>query len=227
MRVIGYLRVSSVVQRDKGNSIKMQLKKIEEYCSLNDFQLVDVFRDEGISGMSIDKRDGYKSMLSFIEENDVEGIVVWSLSRLGRRLRDVIDFMDVLKHQNIKFYSVKEGLSNDDNVGGLIMNILGSINEFEVGVIRERIIAVKRDKKERGEVYGRLVYGYDNNGGKMEVNPFEMSVVRRIKNLRSRGYSWNKISNRLNDDGIVTKDGNKWYMSSVYNMMKFYTKSVV
>lgn len=222
MRVLGYVRVSSVVQRDKGNSIKMQMKKVEEYCSLNDFELVDVFRDEGISGMSVDKRDGYKSMLNFLKVNEVEGIVVWSLSRLGRRLKDVIDFMDVLKQQNIKFYSVKEGLSNDDNVGGLIMNILGSINEFEVNVIRERITAVKRDKKERGEVYGRLVYGYDNVDGKMVVNQFERSVIKRIKNLRSRGYSWNKISIRLNDDGIKTKEGNKWYMSSVYNMMKFY-----
>ena len=51
-------------------------------------------------------------------------------------------------------------------IGSLIMNILSSINEFEVEVIRERIKDVKRNKKENGEVYGRMMYGYDNVNGK-------------------------------------------------------------
>ena len=223
MKVIGYVRVSSVVQRDKGNSIRMQYKKIKGYCKLNDYDLMEVYEDNGISGMSVDKRDGYKEMIEYIRSNDVNAVVVWSLSRLGRKLKDVIDFMDVLKSNDIKFFSIKEGLSNDDNVGGLIMNILGSINEFEVNVIRDRIRAVKRDKKERGEVYGRMVYGYDNVNGKMVVNDFERRVIKRIKNLRSRKWSWNKISNKLNDDGIKSKEGNLWYSGSLYNMMKFYS----
>ena len=223
MKVIGYVRVSSVVQRDKGNSIRMQYKKIKGYCKLNDYDLMEVYEDNGISGMSVNKRDGYKEMIEYIRSNDVNAVVVWSLSRLGRKLKDVIDFMDVLKSNDIKFFSIKEGLSNDDNVGGLIMNILGSINEFEVNVIRDRIRAVKRDKKERGEVYGRMVYGYDNVNGKMVVNDYERRVVKRIKNLRSRKWSWNKISNKLNDDGIKSKEGNLWYSGSLYNMMKFYS----
>ena len=223
MKVIGYVRVSSVVQRDKGNSIRMQYKKIKGYCKLNDYDLMEVYEDNGISGMNVDKRDGYKEMIEYIRSNDVNAVVVWSLSRLGRKLKDVIDFMDVLKSNDIKFFSIKEGLSNDDNVGGLIMNILGSINEFEVNVIRDRIRAVKRDKKERGEVYGRMVYGYDNVNGKMVVNDYERRVVKRIKNLRSRKWSWNKISNKLNDDGIKSKEGNLWYSGSLYNMMKFYS----
>ena len=43
MKVIGYVRVSSVVQRDKGNSIKMQYSKINDYCKLNDYNLIDVY----------------------------------------------------------------------------------------------------------------------------------------------------------------------------------------
>ena len=131
--------------------------------------------------------------------------------------------MDILKNNNVKFFSIKEGLNNNDNVGELILNILGSINEFEVNVIRERIREVKRSKKERREVYGRMVYGFDNVNGKMVVNNEERNVIKRIKNLRSRGWSWRRISNRLNDDGIKSKEGNKFYDGSLYNMMKFYS----
>ena len=221
-KVIGYVRVSSEIQKRKNNSIPLQKKKIKEYCSLNDFDLIDVYEDDGVSGMSIDKRNGFKSMVEFMKENKIDGIVVWSLSRLGRKMKDVVEFMDFLKSNNIGFFSIKENLSNDDKIGSLIMNILSSINEFEVEVIRERIKDVKRNKKENREVYGRMMYGYDNINGKMIENKEEKRIIRRVKNFRSRGWSWRKISNRLNDEGIKSKEDKIWYDGSLYNMMRFY-----
>lgn len=218
-KVIGYVRVSSEIQKRKNNSIPLQKKKIKEYCSLNDFDLIDVYEDDGVSGMSINKRNGFKSMVEFMKENKIDGIVVWSLSRLGRKMKDVVEFMDFLKSNNIGFFSIKENLSNDDKIGSLIMNILSSINEFEVEVIRERIKDVKRNKKENGEVYGRMMYGYDNVNGKMIENKEEKRIIRRVKNFRSRGWSWRNISNRLNDEGIKSKENKIWYDGSLYNMM--------
>ena len=223
MKVLGYVRVSSVTQKIKNNSIPLQKRKINDYCKLNDFDLVEMYKDDGISGMSIDKREGYKKMITFLKDNDIDGIVVWSLSRLGRRMKDVVEFMDYLKTNDIRFFSIKENLSNDDKIGSLIMNILGSINEFEVEVIRERIKDVKRNKKENKEVYGRLMYGYDNKNGKLVVNQSERNTIKRIKNLRSRGWSWRRISNKLNDEGVKSKEGKLWYDGSLYNMMRSYT----
>ena len=222
MKILGYIRVSTKQQSEKGNSLKLQKSKIKDYCRLNDFELIEIYEDKGISGMSIDKRDGYKEMVNYLTNNDIDGIVVWSLSRLGRKMKDVVEFMDILKRNNINFLSIKENLSNNDKVGSLIMNILGSINEFEVEVIRERIKDVKRNKKQNGEVYGRLQYGWDNVDGKLIKNDIEFSVIKRIKNLKSRGYSWRKISNRLNEDGIRSKEGKIWYDGSLYNMMRSY-----
>ena len=222
MKILGYIRVSTKLQSEKGNSLKLQKSKIDSYCKLNDFNLIEIYEDKGISGMSIDKRDGYKEMINYLTNNEIDGIVVWSLSRLGRKMKDVVEFMDTLKQNNINFFSIKENLSNNDKVGSLIMNILGSINEFEVEVIRERIKDVKRNKKSNGEVYGKLQYGWNNVNGKLVKNESEFKVIKRVKNLRSRGYSWRKISNRLNDDRISSKDGGIWYDGSLYNMMRGY-----
>lgn len=221
-KILGYVRVSSEIQKRKNNSIPLQKKKINEYCKLNDYDLVEIYEDDGISGMSIEKRNGYCKMIDYMKNNDIDGVVVWSLSRLGRRMKDVVEFMDYLKRNKIGFYSIKENLNNDDKVGGLIMNILGSINEFEVEIIRERIRDIKRDKKEKGEVYGRMMYGYDNINGKMIENKFEKNIIRRIKNFRSRNWSWRKISNRLNEEGVESKEGSIWYDGSLYNMMRSY-----
>lgn len=223
MKVIGYVRVSSVTQREKNNSIPLQKKKIEEYCKLNDYELLEIYEDDGISGMSINKRLGYKNMIEYLKDNNVDGIVVWSLSRLGRRMKDVVELMDYLNSNDIHFFSIKENLTNSDKVGSLIMNILSSVNEFEVEMIRERIKDVKRNKKENGEVYGRLMYGYDNQNGKLIVNEEERKTIKRIKNLRSRKWSWRRISNKLNEEGILSKEGNRWYDGSLYNMMRMYS----
>ena len=221
MKVLGYIRVSSETQR-KGYSMKNQSIKIKDYCKYMDYDLVEIFEDNGISGMSVDKRGGYKDMIKFLINNEIDGVVVYSLSRLGRRMKDVIEFMDLLKKNNIKFFSIKENLNNEDKIGSLILNIMSSINEFEVENIRERIRDVKREKKKNGLVYGRLMYGYDNVNGELVKNDEELKVIKRVKNLRSRGYSWRKISVRLNNDGVRSKEGKIWYDGSLYNMMKSY-----
>tara|TARA_B100000902_G_scaffold392203_1_gene444235 strand:+ start:200 stop:868 length:669 start_codon:yes stop_codon:yes gene_type:complete len=221
MKVLGYIRVSSKKSVD-GYSLVMQENKIKDYCKYMDYDLVEIYEDKGISGMSIDKRNGYKDMLEYLMNNDIDGIVVYSLSRLGRRMKDVIGLLDVLKKNGKSFYSIKESLNNKDKIGSLIVNIMSSINEFEVENIRERIRDVKREKKSKGLVSGRLMFGYDDVNGRLVKNEDEMRVVSRIKGLRSRGYSWGKISDRLNNDGVKSKYGRKWYMSSVYNMMKLY-----
>jgi len=210
------------MQSEKGFSLKNQFIKIKEYCQFMDYELLDVFEDRGISGMSIEKRDGYKEMVEYLLNNDIDGIVVYSLSRLGRRMKDVIEFMEVLKKNNISFISIKENLNNNDKIGSLILNIMSSINEFEVETLRDRIKDVKREKKKNGLVYGRLMYGYDNVDGKLVKNEKEFKVIKRIKNLRSRGWTWKRISEKLNEDGIRSKEGKIWYDGSLYNCLKSY-----
>ena len=222
MKVLGYVRVSSEMQK-QGYSITNQKNKIVDYCKYMDYELIEIYEDNGVSGMSIDKREGYKGMVNYINDNDIDGIVVYSLSRLGRRMKDVINFLDELRNRGKVFYSIKENLSNSDKIGNLIVNIMTSINEFEVENIRERIRDVKREKKKNGLVYGRLMYGFDDIDGKLVVNEFEKNVIKRIKNLRSRKWSWRRISNKLNDEGVKSKEGKLWYDGSLYNVMRSYT----
>ena len=219
MRVVGYVRVSTTGQVN-GYSLQLQISKIKEYCKLKDYTLVDIYEDAGISGMSKSKRVSYLNMIDYVNTHDVQGVVVYSLSRLGRNMKDVVDFLDMLKVDGKVFHSVKEGLSNDDNIGSLIVNILSSINQFEVEQTRQRIQDVKVEKKRKGLVYGRLKYGFDGIDGVLVKNVNESFVLRRVKNLRSRGYSWSKIANRLNEDSIPTKTGKMWNMGTLYNMCR-------
>ena len=107
-------------------------------------------------------------------------------------------------------------------MGKLLMNILMSFNEFEVENIRERIKDVKRNNKENGLVYGKLMFGKNKDGKKLINDNDEMKVVSYIKSLRSKGWSYFRISERLNEKGIKSKSGGKWYGMSVSNVLSYY-----
>ena len=222
-KLIGYVRVSSNISKLKGNSISNQISKVKDFCGLNDYELVDIMKDEGKSGMEYSKRDGYLELINKCKTDNIDGVVVYCLSRLGRRMKDIIDVMEMFNSNDIEFYSVKENINNKDIMGKLMMNILMSFNEFEVDNIRERIIDVKRNNKENGLVYGKLMYGKNKDGKKLIDNIDEMKVIRYMKTLRSKGWSYFRISDKLNEKNIIGKSGGKWYGMSVRNVLSYYS----
>ena len=214
-KVIGYIRVSTEYQKLKENSINNQIKSINEYCNRNDFDLVEIFEDNGISGL-ISNRIGLTEMIDKIKSENIDCVIVYSLSRLGRKLKDVIQFIELLEKKNIKFISLKENFNSNDIVGKLMFNILGSINEFEVNILSQRISDVKQFKKSVKEVYcGKILFGTDRIDNKLVKNDKEFRVLELINELRNEGNSYFKISKYLNDNNILSKENKCWYGSSV------------
>ena len=214
-KVIGYIRVSTEYQKLKENSVKNQIQSINEYCNRNDFDLVEIFEDNGISGL-ISNRIGLTEMIDKIKSENVDCVIVYSLSRLGRKLKDVIQFIELLERKNIKFISLKENFNSNDIVGKLMFNILGSINEFEVNILSQRISDVKQYKKSVKEVYcGKILFGTDRKGNELVKNDKEFKVLELITDLRNKGNSYFKISKYLNDHNILSKENKCWYGSSV------------
>lgn len=215
-KVIGYCRVSTTLQIEKDNSIKNQTKQIKDYCKRFDLELVDVFVDEGVSGLKSD-RDGLNQLLDIVNKGNIDGIVVYSLSRLGRKLSNVIEWIELLIKKEIDFFSIKENFNVNEIYGKLMLQILGSLNEFEINVLGERIKDVKQYKKSRNEVYtGSILYGMYKRGGKLIKHKYEIKTLKLIYTLRDgKGFSYQKIADHLNNHGIPSKDKKHWYSSSV------------
>lgn len=103
VNVYGYIRVSTEGQVKQGYFLAEQRAEIEKYCSSKSYNLIGIFKDEGISGakanedeMSIE-RDGLLDMLASMKENKIQYIVVLSTSRLWR-----LDLVKGLLHRELK-----------------------------------------------------------------------------------------------------------------------------
>ena len=80
-KVVGFVRVSTLKQTI---SMKNQVSRIKQYSKENNLDLVDIIKEEGISGGKINRK-GFDQMLELVEKKEIDGIVCLNLSRIGRR----------------------------------------------------------------------------------------------------------------------------------------------
>jgi len=137
---IGYCRVST----DQQNT-DLQMDALQEHgCSR-------IFK-ETASGSQRD-RPQLKAAIDFAREGDV--IVVWSLSRLGRSLRQLIETIENLEERQIGFRSLKEKIDTTTPSGRLVFHVFGALAEFERAHLKERTLEGLAAARARGKVGGR------------------------------------------------------------------------
>ncbi len=83
MNVIGYVRVSTQGQAKEGYSALYQQDEIRKLCKDNNWKLIDIYSDLGISGAKVDEealeveREGFQNMLSRLRMKDIDYVVVF------------------------------------------------------------------------------------------------------------------------------------------------------
>ncbi len=226
-RALGYVRVSTEEQVKEGISLENQAECIRAFCIAKGWQLVDLIADEGKSAKDL-HRDGVAKMIASAKSKEFDILVIYRLDRLTRCVRDLGYLVqDVFDRYGIAFSSIQESFDTSNATGKLILNVLGSIAQWERETIVERTRDGLRYKKAKFESYGPVPYGFILDGKRLLPNPNELAVVDRMTHLRHDSrYSYRKIADRLNAEGFLTRTGRKWFASSVQAIIKndIYTK---
>lgn len=220
-KVIGYIRVSTEEQAREGYSLENQETDIKKYCELRDWELIGIFSDEGISGASLNERNGIVNALRYIKEEDIKYLIVWKLSRLSRKVSDIVEIAEILEQHNSNLISIKDNIDTSTPMGKPFLYIAGIFAEIE----RENmIIQVKGGMIEKArEGYwngGNPPLGYDLLNGKLEINNKEAEVVKCIFSEYLKGNGYKTIASFLNTCGYKTKKGNSFNGVAVKEILK-------
>ncbi len=224
MKNIGYLRNSRLVQE---NSVEVQSKLISDFCKNNNIVLDEVVIDEGISGSGdkTHKRNGYNSVIERIEKGEVNVLVVISISRWGRNLGEIYNSVRLMEQKNVKFMSIKENIDTSSPYGRFTINLLSSLYEMELELIRDRVKDTLKVKKDNGKVYSPTPFGFDRVGDDLIENKKEKRLLRKMFRLKDKGFSYGDISKYLTKNRHKTKSGGKWTRQNVYSIMKKFVKN--
>lgn len=215
MKAVGYVRVSTDEQAREGISLDNQVEKVKAFCKAKDWELVDIIADEGRSGKDLN-RPGIQQVIRGCKKKAFGVLIVCKLDRLTRNVRDLgYLIQDVFEKNGVGFSSIADNFDTTTANGKLVLNVLGSVAQWEREIISERTREALHFKREKRELYGMVPLGFDLEGDRLIPNPKELDTVKYVKSLREKRLSLQKIANRLNLEGIKTKLGGRWFGSTV------------
>ena len=223
-RVAGYARVSTD-NEDQANSYEAQVDYYTEYIqNRNDWEFVQVYTDDGISGTSTAKRAGFNNMIADALAGKIDLIVTKSVSRFARNTVDSLTTIRNLKDHGIEVYFEKENIWTFESSGELLLTIMSSISQEESRSISLNVTWGLRKGMQDGKVFVpySTFLGYDKGeDGNLVVNQEQAQVVRKIFAYFIQGLSSMRIARKLTEEKVPTiKGGKKWSSISVENILK-------
>ena len=178
LKVAAYARVSTD-KDDQINSLTNQREYFESYIkSKGDWEFVEVYFDEGITGTQTKKRKGFNRMINDCKNGKIDLILTKEVSRFARNTVDTLNYTRMLKEYDVGVFFINDTRQND---GEFRLAIMASVAQEESRKISERVKWGQRRAMENGVVFGNnSIVGFDINDGVLSVNDSEAEVVKLI-----------------------------------------------
>ena len=210
-RVAAYCRVSTD-HEDQANSFESQQRYFRQYIERNpDWELYEIFADEGISGTNTKKRSEFKRMIACAKEGDFDLIITKEISRFARNTLDSIYYTRDLKKHGVGVIFMNDNINTLDGDAELRLAIMSSIAQEESRKTSERVKWGQKRQMEQGVVFGRSMLGYDVKDGKMTINEEGAKIVRLIfHKFANENKGTHVIARELREAGITPMRVKEW-----------------
>jgi DNA invertase Pin-like site-specific DNA recombinase len=223
MRVVGYIRVSTDKQAERGLGLDVQERSIRSWCKAGGHRLVCVHRDAGVSGSNgLADRVGLADALELVRDGKAQGVIVLRLDRLARDLivqEQVLAEVRRLGGETFSTSAAESGYLTDDPddpARRLIRQVLGAVSEYERSMVALRLRSGRRRKADRGGfAYGSPHYGTRAEGGELVPDEQEQAALALIRELYGQGESLRAIADALDAAGHRPKRSERWHPESL------------
>ncbi|SUP37110.1 recombinase family protein [Veillonella criceti] len=197
-RVALYIRVSHEEQAMKGYSLQAQENRLRQYANEHHYQIVDYYRDEGVTARSCPgRRKEFARMLRDIKAGHIDCILFIKLDRWFRNVSDYYTYQALLDQHNVIWETTEEEYNTHTAQGRLYLNIKLSIAQNESDTTSERIHFVFADKIKRREVIsGKLPIGY-SIANKHIIQNAQAPIIRDIFQYYLNTHSIHKTMHYL------------------------------
>ena len=180
-RVAAYCRVSSN-SADQNNSYQAQIRYFTRHIKANrDWELVDIFADEGISGTSAEKRDDFNRMITMCELKQIDLILTKLVSRFARNVKETLEYVRKLKLLGVGVVFQKEGINTLSMGDEMLLNTFSAIAQEESVSISQNIRFSIQKRMQMGEyVDSNAPYGFRLIDKKLCEYPPESEIVKEL-----------------------------------------------
>ena len=223
IRVAAYIRVSSKSE-DQENSFQAQQLHYQSVLSFDpNFELIEIYADEGITGTSVKKREDFLRMLYDARHNKFDRLIVKSVTRFGRNIVDTLNALRDLERAGVSVLFELEGLDTGVIKGELLQTVLLALAQDES---EKKSADAKRASKMRSELgihhptnepFGFLV---DRESKNYRINPEEAQMKQIMLDMYLNGDGSDKIAKHLNELGFLPYNKKQWTSCQVIDYLK-------
>ena len=199
IRGYAYARVSSDSD-DQLNSFSAQVEYFTKLIQAHeDWEFIDIYADEGITGTRADKRDEFQRLMCDCRAGRIDRILVKSISRFGRNSTDCIQAVRELKLLGVAVAFEKEGIDTGQMTSEMYFSMYSAFSQEESTSIAKNMRRGAAIRMKNGTYrLSQAPYGYrlDENGGFLICDE-EAKIVRKIFGDFLSGKSIQEITNEL------------------------------
>lgn len=206
LRVAAYTRVSTASD-DQLNSFAAQNQYYTARISENqNWEMVDIYADEGISGTAIRKRTEFQRMIADCRKGKIDRILVKSISRFARNTADCLMTLRELKLLGVSAFFEKENIDTAGTSGELLTALFASFAQLESESISGNVRWGYRKRMQDGtfNTY-KAPLGFRFVNGKLEIQQEEAAVVRKIFEYYLSGMNSREIAEMLNRQSALQR----------------------
>jgi len=217
LRVAAYARVSS----DSADQLNSYLAQVDFYTkyisSREDWEMVDIYADEGLSGLESRKREEFNRMIADCRAGKIDRVLVKSISRFARNTTDYIRYVRELLRLGVSIYFEKENIDTGKMTSEQIAQIYGAFSQMESTNHSSNMRVSVRMRMEKGLfVPPSAPYGYRLAGRELEIVLEEAEVVRYVFSAYLKGQGTEDIARQLNKLEAAHRHGReRWHASAV------------
>ena len=222
MKAAFYVRVSTVEQAQEGYSIPAQIALLKEYAKMNNYEVYKIYQDAGISGKNIKDRPALNELIKDAKNKKFDIAAIWKLSRLSRSLLDLLSIVDIFNKHDVALHSYSEKFDTSTPIGKMLLQMLGSIAEFERNTIAENVRMGLNERFKRGYSKSAVPFGYIHEDKKAVINPEQAEIVKHVFYTYRNSPDGNcltELAEEMNNKGFRTRTGGLWSRNAVKDML--------
>lgn len=179
MKVAIYARVSSVDQ-----NYEMQLQELNALADRSGWTVVDIYAEKISGTKKTEDRPELKRLMKDAKSRKFQKVLVWSVDRLGRSMKNLVDVLSELRDLKIDIFAQQQGIDTGTQMGSMMFSFLSIFSEFETNLRRERQMLGIQKARENGKRWGGR-------------QPIADDKIEKIRLMRSKGLTVREICKKL------------------------------